>query len=148
MFNLSATRAALRAPARAFSTSAVRGRDMAKLTLIGRLGQDPEVRVAKNDAEYVTYTVGTSTSRPAPDSDTPATQWHRIVAFNSTAKEYLTTVKKGSLVFVEADYDVRQPDPEASPDTPEGQRMILLRHRELNVLRAPYSAGRSEGEAH
>ena len=39
----------------AFSTSASRAADLAKLTLIGRLGKDPEVKTTKTDKEYVTY---------------------------------------------------------------------------------------------
>ena len=38
----------------AFSTSASRAADLAKLTLIGRLGKDPEVKTTKTDKEYVT----------------------------------------------------------------------------------------------
>lgn len=37
----------------AFSTSAARA-DVAKLTLIGRLGRDPEVKETKNNNQYVT----------------------------------------------------------------------------------------------
>ena len=39
----------------AFSTSASCAADLAKLTLIGRLGKDPEVKTTKTDKEYVTY---------------------------------------------------------------------------------------------
>jgi hypothetical protein len=39
----------------AFSTTPTRAHDLAKLTLIGRLGKDPEVRTTVNDKEYVTF---------------------------------------------------------------------------------------------
>jgi single-stranded DNA-binding protein len=32
-----------------------RGRDMARLTLIGNLARDPETRLTKNDKEYIMY---------------------------------------------------------------------------------------------
>lgn len=44
----------------AFSTTSSRAVDMAKLTLIGRLGRDPEVRTTKTDREYVSYAQITS----------------------------------------------------------------------------------------
>ena len=43
-----------------FSTSASRAADLAKLTLIGRLGKDPEVKTTKTDKEYVTYVLKVS----------------------------------------------------------------------------------------
>jgi len=39
----------------AFSTTPIRGRDMAKLTLIGNLAKDPEARLTKNEKEYIVY---------------------------------------------------------------------------------------------
>lgn len=37
----------------AFSTSAARRSDLAKLTLIGRLGKTPELRTTKSGREYI-----------------------------------------------------------------------------------------------
>lgn len=43
--------------AQAFSSSASRLHDVSKLTLIGRLGRDPEVKSTKNGKEYIQYVV-------------------------------------------------------------------------------------------
>lgn len=56
------------------------------------------------------------------------TTWHHIVSFNQGANNYLRTLQKGSQVYVEADYDVREPEHGADPRTPQGQRQINLRH--------------------
>lgn len=37
-------------------------------------------------------------------------------------------LQKGSQVFVEANFELREPDPDADPDSPQGQRQIFLRH--------------------
>jgi hypothetical protein len=37
----------------AFSVTPSRSSDVAKLVLVGRLGKDPEVRITKNDKEFV-----------------------------------------------------------------------------------------------
>jgi single-stranded DNA-binding protein len=40
-------------PEQAFSMSSSRSSDVAKLILVGRLGKDPEVRITKNEKEYI-----------------------------------------------------------------------------------------------
>lgn len=54
--------------------------------------------------------------------------WHHIVSFNPTQNSYLRTLSKGSRVYVEANYELRDPDPNADPSSPSGQRQIFLRH--------------------
>ena len=54
--------------------------------------------------------------------------WHHIVSFNPNQSNYLKTLSKGSRVYVEANYELRDPDPNADPASPSGQRQIFLRH--------------------
>ncbi|KZS97606.1 nucleic acid-binding protein [Sistotremastrum niveocremeum HHB9708] len=114
---------------------------MAKLVLIGRMGRDPEVRTTKNDKEYVSYVVATRNSPPPPNADgvreEPKSSWHNILSFGPNQSNYLKSIRKGSLVYVEANYELREPDPNASPDSPEGQRQIFLRHETIRVLKKP-----------
>ncbi|EIM85559.1 uncharacterized protein STEHIDRAFT_60123, partial [Stereum hirsutum FP-91666 SS1] len=116
----------------AFSTTSSRAADMAKLTLIGRLGRDPEVRTTKTDREYVSYVVATQATPPPPSADgtreNGKTTWHSILSFSPTSNQYLRTLKKGSHVYVEANFEIREPDAGADPSTPQGQRSIFLRH--------------------
>lgn len=60
--------------------------------------------------------------------------WHHIVSFNPTQNNYLKSLTKGSRVYVEANYELRDPDPNADPSSPSGQRQIFLRH---GALRPP-----------
>ncbi|KAG8948818.1 hypothetical protein FRC04_009282 [Tulasnella sp. 424] len=124
---------------RAFSTSRPSGlRDLAKVTLIGYLAREPETRVTKNEKEYVSYTVATQTNRARgqEDSNTPPT-FHRILSFVPAQNQYLAKVPKGAFVYVEAELDVKEPDPEADPGSFNAQRQIMLRHETLRVLRSP-----------
>lgn len=41
---------------------------------------------------------------------------------------YLRSLQKGSHVYVEANYEIREPDRSADPNTPQGQRQVVLRH--------------------
>jgi len=140
---LSAIRSAgvARASARAFSTSSARSSDVAKLILVGRLGKNPEVRVSKNDKEYVSYTVATNNYPPPPpnpDGSRPEsrTTWHHILSFNPGANSYLSKLQKGSHVYVEANFELREPEHGADPDSPQGQRQIFLRHESIRVLKS------------
>ncbi|KAK7695565.1 hypothetical protein QCA50_000201 [Cerrena zonata] len=129
MFSLARRAAA----SRATCSGIARASDLAKLTLIGRLGKDPEVRRTKSDKEYVSYTVATTNYPPPPPNPDgtrpePKVSWHTVLSFNATSNNYLRTLLKGSQVYVEANYELREPDPTADPDTPQGQRQIFLRH--------------------
>ncbi|KAJ3485016.1 hypothetical protein NLI96_g5249 [Meripilus lineatus] len=142
MFSAIRSAAASRVSTRAFSTTPSRASDLAKLVLVGRLGRDPEVRRTRTDKEYVSYVVATTNYPPPPPNadGTRAeakTSWHTILSFTPSSNNYLQTLKKGSLVYVEANYELREPEPNADPDSPQGQRQIFLRHENLRVLNRP-----------
>ncbi|KAF9224314.1 nucleic acid-binding protein [Gyrodon lividus] len=147
---LAATRHAFPAvQRRAFSTTPSRAYDVAKLILIGRLGKDPELRTTKSDKEYVAYSVATTNYPPPPPNPDgtrmeSGTSWHHIVSFNPAQNNYLKTLNKGTQVYVEANFELRDPDPNADPSSPAGQRQIFLRHENVRVLRASHTSESSE----
>ncbi|KAG5644566.1 hypothetical protein DXG03_008140 [Asterophora parasitica] len=134
--------AASRSSVRAFSTSTPRAADLAKLVLIGHLARDPESRQTKNDREFVTYTVATTNYPPPPpdangERRAAASTFHRVLSFQEGSNRYLQTLKKGSKVYVEANFELREPEPGADPSTPQGQRQIFLKHETIRVLSRP-----------
>ncbi|KAF8322253.1 hypothetical protein DL93DRAFT_2072150 [Clavulina sp. PMI_390] len=128
--------------ARSFSASAVSRYDVARLTLIGRLARDVEFKETKTGKEYATYVVGTTNYPPPavgadgirPDS---TVSWHRVVSFQPSSLNYLRTLEKGSLVFVEANYEVREPVKDAEPGSLDAQRNIFLRQESIRLLKRP-----------
>ncbi|KAF8916813.1 hypothetical protein CPB85DRAFT_1386291 [Mucidula mucida] len=141
MFSAIRSSALPRASIRAFSTSSARRADLAKLTLIGRLGADPETRSSKNDRSFVTYTVATS-NPGVPDPETgeyapTKPTWHRVFSFSEASNRYLMTLKKGSRVYVETAFELKEPEAGADPTTPHGQRQIFLRHESIKVISPP-----------
>ncbi|KAJ6510145.1 hypothetical protein C8R47DRAFT_1096824 [Mycena vitilis] len=150
MFGAIRTASASRASVRAFSTS-TRRNNLAKLTLIGNLGKDPEMKMTKNDKEFVSYSVATTNYLP-PNADgerQTSTTWHRVLSFLPGSNKYLQTLKGGSKVYVEAMYEIREPDQNADPATPQGQRQIFLRHESIKVLSGPRKTDtESEEEEH
>ncbi|KAH9482960.1 Single-stranded DNA-binding protein rim1, mitochondrial [Psilocybe cubensis] len=133
--------------ARSFSSSS-RASDLSKLTLIGNLARDPEARLTKNDKEYITYTVAVRNSGPPPGPDGERTRgsttYHRVLSFNDGSNKYLRTLKKGSRIYCETTFELKEPAPDADPSTPQGQRQIFLRHESLKVISTPKPQEHSE----
>lgn len=71
-----------------------------KVTLIGNLGQDPEVTHATSGMAIAKFSLATSDARPDAQGNVK-TEWHRIVAFAKTAEYIEKYIKKGATVCVE-----------------------------------------------
>ena len=80
-----------------------------KVILVGRLGQDPDVRYMPNETAVCNFSLATSSSyKDKTGAKVDQTEWHRIVMFGKVAeiaKEYL---KKGSQIFVEGRLQTRK----------------------------------------
>lgn len=76
-------------------------RGVNKVTLIGRLGRDPEVR-GSADNPVTVFSLATSQTFKTPD-DTyqQQTEWHRVIIFRRVMAQLIAnTVRKGDRVFV------------------------------------------------
>ena len=79
--------------------------------LIGRLGQDPEVRNLEKDNKVATFSLATGESYTDKDGNKKeSTEWHNIVAWRGLAEVVEKYVKKGSQLYIEGrlrtrDYD-------------------------------------------
>lgn len=80
-----------------------------KVILVGRLGQDPEVRYMPNETAVCNFSIATSMSyKDKAGERVEQTEWHRVVMFGKIAeiaKEYL---KKGSQIYVEGRLQTRK----------------------------------------
>jgi single-strand DNA-binding protein len=82
-----------------------------KATLIGNLGQDPEIRTTQGGGKIVTLSIATSESWKDQQSGErrERTEWHRVVIFNeglgTIAEKYLA---KGAKVYVEGQIRTRK----------------------------------------
>ena len=83
-----------------------------KVLLIGRLGQDPEIRHTKNGRAVASFSIATNESwRDKEGIQQERTDWHNCVAFGPTAEKYIEPyVKKGTLVSVEGTLQTRSWD--------------------------------------
>ena len=82
-----------------------------RVTLIGNVGKDPEVRSAQNGDKIVSFSVATTESWNDRSSGErrEKTEWHRVVIFGNglagIAEKYL---RKGSKVMVEGALQTRK----------------------------------------
>ena len=76
-------------------------RDLNKIMLIGRIGQDPELRYTQDNTPVVTLSVATSSPVKRGESWEQETEWHRVVAWRRLAEVAEQYMRKGTLVYVE-----------------------------------------------
>jgi single-strand DNA-binding protein len=82
-----------------------------RVTLIGNLGRDAELRYTQNQQPVATFTLATSerwTDKQGQKQE--RTEWHRIVAWGRLAEFCSEYLRKGRQVFVEGRLQTRQWD--------------------------------------
>lgn len=74
-----------------------------KMTLIGNLGKDPEMRTTTGGKKVATLTVATSESwkDSASGERMERTEWHRVVLWNRQAEVAEEYLRKGRQVYIE-----------------------------------------------
>ena len=81
-----------------------------KVIIVGRLGQDPEIRQFQNGGSLTSINV--ATSERWTDKNTgeqkEVTEWHRISLFNRLAEIAGQYLSKGSLVYIEGSLHTRK----------------------------------------
>ena len=82
-----------------------------KVTLLGNLGRDPEVRSSQDGSKIVSFSVATTESwrDKATGERKDRTEWHRVVVFNPNLSEVCEKyLKKGSKVYLEGQLQTRK----------------------------------------
>ena len=109
-----------------------------KVTLVGNLGRDPEIRAMQNGDKIVQLSIATSDRWKDKNSgeQRERTEWHRVVIFNDAlgkiAEQYL---KKGSTVYLEGQLQTRRWTDQQSGQDKYTTEVVLQRYRgELTLL--------------
>jgi single-strand DNA-binding protein len=78
--------------------------------IVGRLGQDPELRAMRSGEAVVNVTVATTSSYNdrASGEKKESTEWHRVVAYGPTAEAIARLAKKGTLMLFEGSMHTRE----------------------------------------
>jgi single-strand DNA-binding protein len=73
-----------------------------RVTLIGNLGKDPEIRRLENGAVVAKFSLATNEYyRDKTDQLQQVTEWHDIVCWRALAEQAERILKKGRLVYIE-----------------------------------------------
>lgn len=67
-----------------------------RVTVVGRIGKNPEMRYTKNDKEVVNFSVATTEKY----QNNKSTEWHQMVCFGKKAQFVNQYISKGDLVAV------------------------------------------------
>ncbi len=80
-----------------------------KAMIIGRLGQDPDVRYTQSNTAVANMSIATSERYKDKSGEwKETTEWHRVVAWGRTAEICQEYLKKGSQVYIEGPIQTRQ----------------------------------------
>lgn len=81
-----------------------------KVIILGRLGQDPEIRTTASGTQVANLNVATNERGPkqADGSYQDATEWHKVILFGKTAEIAGQYLQKGSQVYIEGRLQTRK----------------------------------------
>lgn len=99
-----------------------------KAMIIGRLGQDPEVRYTQSNTAVATLSVATSEKYKDRNGELQeSTEWHRVVAWGRLAEICQEYLKKGSLAYFEGPIQTREWEDK------DGQKRYTTEIKALNM---------------
>jgi single-strand DNA-binding protein len=124
-----------------------------KVTLIGNLGRDPEIRSTNDGREIATFSVATGESwkDKVTGEKKEKTEWHRVVVFSEGLVRIIKSyVKKGSKLYIEGQLQTRK-----WTDTENQERYtteIVLQNFNSTLLlldsKGEFSTSQSDGGSH
>lgn len=74
---------------------------MNKVTLVGRLGQDPELKTSNSGNSFAKFSIATNDGF----GDNKKTNWHNCTAFGKAAEIISQYIKKGNEIAVSGSID-------------------------------------------
>ncbi len=85
-------------------------RSLNKVQIIGRLGQDPDVRYTANGSAMANLSVATSESWTDKQSgeQKERTEWHRVVMYRGLAEIADKYLRKGAQIYIEGSLQTRK----------------------------------------
>lgn len=111
-----------------------------KVTLVGRLGKDPETRYTSGGQAVATFSLATDeTYKDRAGERQKRTEWHRIVMWGKLAEIGQQYLKKGQLVYIEGRLQTRQWDDKRDGSKKQSTEVVATGMKMLG--------GRGEGAA-
>ena len=109
-----------------------------RVTLLGNVGKDPEIRATQGGMIVANFSIATTDRIKGQDGQyTDKTEWHNLVAFQRTAEIIRDYVKKGNKLYVEGRLQTSSWDDKATGQKKYKTEIIV---GDLSLL-----SGRGEG---
>lgn len=118
-----------------------------KVTLLGRLGQDPESRETKDGRKVVSFSVATDERwrDQASDDTRERTEWHRVAIFNERLADVASAyLRKGNQVYLEGQLQTRHWD-DAHGQPRITKEIVLSGYQAYRAVRWPQCRARRGG---
>ncbi len=114
-----------------------------RVTLIGFLGKDAEVRQTRNETPFTVLSLATNRSWKDAQSGEYKSEvsWHRCVAFGRSG-EYAAALTKGAHVQIEGEIRTRSYTPKGADDTSAKRTVTEIRVYRIAKLDRPEKADR------
>ena len=122
------------------------GKSVNKVTLLGNVGKEPEVRTTPGGTKFARFSLATSSRYKDKSGEwQEKTEWHNIVAWQRTAEIIEQYVKKGNPLYIEGRIENRSWD---DKETGQKKYMTEIHVNELVLLssRGGGSAGSGSDE--
>jgi single-strand DNA-binding protein len=107
-----------------------------KVSLIGRLGVNPEVSTLESGRKLARFTLATNESYKQNGEWQELTQWHTIIAWGKTAERTQKTLLKGQEIILEGrlvhqNYETKTGEKRFSTNVEMNEFMILKMNKEI-----------------
>src|SRR5256885_3887131 len=113
---------------------------LCKITLIGNLGRDPEMRYTPDGRPVTQFSVAVNRSTKNQAGEwLEETEWFRITVWGNQAERTAENLKKGSRIYVEGRFRTREWE---APDVQKRTALEVTADNVINLERRP----REEGE--
>lgn len=114
---------------------------MNSIVLVGRLGQDPEVKSTTGGTQVANFSLATKDGY----GDKQKTNWHNVVVFGKAAAPVSTYLKKGSLASVTGHVEYRSWDDKTSGEKKYRTEIIADRVEFLSSQEGGGSKSQADG---
>lgn len=121
-----------------------------KVILLGRLGQDPEIKALPSGERLAKFSLATSeTWRDKTSGERKEkTEWHNVVIFNENlAKVAENYLKKGSLIYIEGSLQTRKWQDQSGADRYSTEIVLQKFRGELAMLDGKPQGGEAQSSA-
>ncbi|MDE2198516.1 MAG: single-stranded DNA-binding protein [Rhodospirillales bacterium] len=119
-----------------------------KVTLVGNVGKDPEIRTSQDGTKIVNFSLATSETwnDRASGERKERTEWHRVVVFNDRIADVVEKyVRKGSKLYIEGALQTRKWTDQSGQEKYTTEVVIGRFKGELVMLDGRSGGGESEG---